>query len=278
QKDFIEVKGNRDLGSQKWGELSVELTKATSQRFQLESQIVELQAIRNDPLQLLQVQTFLGNSNLSQLQKDYADANNELSVLRKSKTSEHPDVILLTKKLHSIEQKIPAEVDNFLSSLNINLKAVVNREKSLQRALQNQKNEILKADNDSMQYSFLLQEVELNEKLYNELLNRKKELEVTSNFSSSNISIVDKAEIPYKPIKPRKGLNIILAFLFGTFGGVLLVFFQESQDNAVKTEEDLKGPLSDLFLGSVITIPDKNQTSPLSLLRDFRSLKTQFLL
>jgi len=136
----------------------------------------------------------------------------------------------------------------------------------------------MKTDDDFLQFRFLKQEVELNEKLYNEISNRKKELEITSNFNSSNISIVDSAEIPYLPVKPKKGLNIILAILSSTFVGILLIFFQESQDKALKTEADFDDHLPYYFWGSIAKIPKKNLSSSFTYPEEFRSLKTQFLL
>ena len=278
KRSFIEAKGGRDLVSNKWSEISQELTKAASARLRLETQIHELKALRNDPLRLLLSQPFLFNTSLSELQKNYIDLNNELNSLLRIKTSQHPDVVLLTKKLHLLNQMIPSEVDNFLSSLAIKFKAAVNQEKALEKALKKQQKTIMKSDNDFLQFRFLKQEVELNEKLYNEISNRKKELEVTSNFNSSNISIVDFAEIPHSPVKPRKGLNISLAIILSAFGGFLLICVQESQDKAIKTEADFDDDLPYFFWGSVAKTPNKNGSSFFVHPKEFRSLKTQFMM
>ena len=278
KRNFTEAKDGTDLVSKKWSEISKELTKAASARLRLETQIQELKALKDDPLKLLLSQPFLFNANLSELQKKYIDLNNELSSLLRSKTTQHPDVVLLKKKLQILNQRIPSEVDNFLSSLSINLKAAVNQEKTLERALEKQQKAIMKTDNDFQQFRFMKQEVELNEKLYNEILNRKRELEVTSNFNSSNISIVDSAEIPYIPIKPRKGLNIITAFLLSTFMGFLLIFYQESQDKTLKMDTDIDDHQPYFLCGSIARIPKKGLSSSFSGPEEFRSLKSQFLL
>ena len=278
KRSFIETKGGRDLVSKKWNEISQELTKAATARLRLETQIQELKALKDDPLKLLLSQPFLFNNNLSELQKNYIALNNELNSLLRSKTSQHPDVVLLVKRLGLLDRKIPSEVDNFLSSLTIKLKAAVNQEKSLERILERQRKIIMKTDNDFLQFRFLKQEVELNEKLYNEISNRKKELEVTSNFNSSNVSIVDPAETPYSPVKPKKGLSLILAFLSSSFVGLLLIFFRESQDKTLKMEEDFDDHHPYFYWGSIAKIPKKNLSSSLANPEEFRSLKTEFLL
>lgn len=278
RKKFIEAKGERDLVSKKWSEISQELAKATSERLQLESQMRELQVLKDDPLKFLLSQPFSFNANLSELQKKYVRLNSELSRLLKSKTPQHPDVVILSNNLNILKQKIPSEVENFLSSLKINLKAITNREQVLEKSLGKQRNEIMQSDSDFVQFKFLMQEVELNEKLYSEILNRKKELEVTSNFNSSNIRIVDKAEVPYLPVEPKKGRNIILGIFIGLFFGGLLIFIQESQDKALKREEDIGESLSYFHWGSVAVLPREYFSKLFTQPEEFRSLKTQFLL
>jgi polysaccharide biosynthesis transport protein len=278
KRNFIEAKGGRDLVSTKWIEISQELTKASSERLHLETKIQELKALKDNPLELLLSQPFLFNANLAGLQKNYIALSSELNSLLRSKTSQHPDVVLLNKKLSLLNQKIPYEVDNFISSLTIKLNAAVNQEKSLERVLENQKKKIMKTDNDFLQFRFLKQEVELNEKLYNEISNRKKELEVTSNFNSSNIRIVDSAEVPYLPVKPNIGLNIILAILSSVFVGLFLVFLKESQDKTLKMDADIEDHLPYFLCGSIARIPKKSLSSSFSDPNEFRSLKAQFLL
>ena len=278
KRNFIESKDGTDLVSKKWSEISQELTKAASERLHLETQIKELKALKNEPVKLLLSQPFLFNSNLSELQKKYIDLNNELNALLKSKTSQHPDVVLLKNKLHLLNQSIPFEVDNFLSSLAIKLKAAINKEKTLERILEKQQKAIMKTNNDFQQFRFLKQEVELNEKLYNEILNRKKELEVTSNFNPSNISIVDYAEVPYIPVKPKKGMYVTTAFVLSIFMGFVLIFYQESQDKAINTETDLDDHTPYFVWGSIARIPKRNLSSHFADPKEFRSLLTQFLL
>ncbi len=75
-------------------------------------------------------------------------------------------------------------------------------------------------------------------------------------FKANNVSIQDPAEKPVVPIKPKKLLNIILAMVVGTFGGVGLAFFFEYLDDSAKTIEDIERITKWPFLGN---IPDINE-------------------
>lgn len=55
-----------------------------------------------------------------------------------------------------------------------------------------------------------------------------------------NVQIVDKAVIPDKPEKPKKLLNIAVAFVLGLMVGVGISFFIEYLDNTIKTPDDVE--------------------------------------
>jgi len=64
--------------------------------------------------------------------------------------------------------------------------------------------------------------------------------EELGSLRASNISVVDPAEVPETPFSPDKKQNLILALLFGLFGGVGLCFLLEYLDNTVKGPEEVE--------------------------------------
>ena len=92
----------------------------------------------------------------------------------------------------------------------------------------------------AIDYSMLVEEAESNQRVYNMLLKQSKEISLTSVLESSNVRIVDKADIPRSPFKPKVLDSILLSVVFGIFIGTGLVFFFEYMDNSVKTLEDVR--------------------------------------
>lgn len=74
---------------------------------------------------------------------------------------------------------------------------------------------------------------------------------VSSSFETSNISVVDKAEVPLDPVKPRKALNILLSIMMSMFMGPFLAFFIEYMDRTVKTTSDAARRLGMPVLGAI---------------------------
>lgn len=86
---------------------------------------------------------------------------------------------------------------------------------------------------------------------YTFLLQKRYEARIAKASTISNIDIVDAAIIPKRPIKPKKGNNIILGLLAGLMLGAGLAFFQEYLDNTIKDGEHAKRVLGLPLLGSI---------------------------
>jgi capsular polysaccharide biosynthesis protein len=66
-----------------------------------------------------------------------------------------------------------------------------------------------------------------------------------------SVSIVDKAIAPKNPIKPKKILNVLIAFVVGLMVSVGLTFLLEYLDNTIKTTRDAECILGLPVLGMI---------------------------
>jgi len=71
-----------------------------------------------------------------------------------------------------------------------------------------------------------------------------------------NVHVIDKAEIPTKPVSPNITLNIAIAAVLGLMIGVFLSFLLEFLDNTIKTPEDVEKYLNLPVLGSIPKVED----------------------
>ena len=69
----------------------------------------------------------------------------------------------------------------------------------------------------------------------------------------SNISVVDRAEIPLKRSGPRTGLNLLIGCLVGLVGGVALAFLFEYLDTSIRDPREIEALLRVPTLGLVPT-------------------------
>ncbi|MBS3975467.1 MAG: lipopolysaccharide biosynthesis protein [Syntrophomonadaceae bacterium] len=71
------------------------------------------------------------------------------------------------------------------------------------------------------------------------------------NIGDASLMVVAGAVTPTDPVKPRKMLNVAIAFLLGLMVSVFLVFLLEFLDNTIKTPADIERHLAVPVLGSI---------------------------
>jgi capsular exopolysaccharide synthesis family protein len=122
----------------------------------------------------------------------------------------------------------------------------------LRQRLDAQKEQAFRLNEDVGQYAILRHEAELNRDLYDTLQMRLKEASVTAGLSATNISVVDRAQVPFIPIAPRKTMSMLLGLIGGFVGGLILAFVIESVDDRMQTSEEVESVST---LASLATIP-----------------------
>ncbi|WP_415299040.1 YveK family protein [Clostridium perfringens] len=92
--------------------------------------------------------------------------------------------------------------------------------------------------------------LKLTEALTNEFISESKEL-----IPNGNVQVIQKPQLPERPVSPNKKLNILIAFVLGLIVGVGVVLLLEYLDNTFKSREELENTLNLPIIG---TIPDYN--------------------
>ncbi|MBZ4647638.1 MAG: hypothetical protein JG777_3127 [Clostridia bacterium] len=71
-----------------------------------------------------------------------------------------------------------------------------------------------------------------------------------------NVQIIDKAEVPLTPVKPKKELNVAIAAFVGLMTGLGIIFLIEYLDNTIKTPEDVQKHLGLPVIGTIPVFPE----------------------
>ncbi|WP_234123177.1 YveK family protein [Clostridium hydrogenum] len=77
--------------------------------------------------------------------------------------------------------------------------------------------------------------------------------------SGVQLSVMNKAEVPKSPIKPKKALNVAIAFILGLFVSIGLAFVLEYMDNTIKSENDVNKYLELPVIGIIPDQPDMQE-------------------
>lgn len=74
-----------------------------------------------------------------------------------------------------------------------------------------------------------------------------------SGIKTNNVRIIDEAEVPKHPVRPKRLQNFMLAIIGGLVGGMALALILEHMDNTVKSSEDIDRHIKLPLLGCVPT-------------------------
>jgi exopolysaccharide transport family protein len=233
-------KEKENIAMQKLGGLTGRLVDEQSKRVEVEARYKEVQDLLAKGAPLESIPQVMDNYLIMRLKENEARLVTQMSELSQKFGEKHPKMVQLRSELEANRQKIRQESQNVLMSIKNELAIAQAREANARRAVEGQKAEAQKMSERSIQYSVLLREVEKNRELYENLLKRLKETSVASELGTTNVRIVDKAEVPRSPARPKPVQNILLSIVVGLFMGCGLAFFFEYLDNTIKTPDDIQ--------------------------------------
>lgn len=152
----------------------------------------------------------------------------------------YPKMVQLKSNIDELNEEIESEVSNIQNAVKSDYKAAVREEAMLKSNISDLKKQILEMQAGSTEFQVLKRDVDTNRELYDGLLQRMKEVDVTAGIGTNNISVVDPAEVPKSAYKPNMKKNLMLAVVLGLFGGIGLAFLFEHLDDTIKSGVDLE--------------------------------------
>jgi len=171
--------------------------------------------------------------------------------------AEFPKMVQLKAQISELDGRIKGEVSAVLTSLKGQYEAAKKQEDKVRERLQDTRNEVLLTQDRSVDLNFYKRELDTNRQIYDGLLQRLKEVGITSGVTSSNISVVDEANTPLFPISPNLMKNAGIGLLAGLLLGVGIVFTREHLDDSIKNANEIETRLSLPLLGIVPEIKKK---------------------
>ncbi len=238
--------GNPDIITNRLEQISALLIQATSERIDKGALYYQLEkggawstpVVMNDPL-------------IQSLLKNYTGLEAQYARLSTDYTPGYPRMVQIKKQMDQFSSRINDQVKKAGNSIRMDYEASLEKEKVLTQAFEQAKKQALNLKDKMVQYNILKREAETNQELYNGLLQRMKEIGVSSTLTASNIQVLDDAKVPVRPHAPKKARDLLAAILVGILGGVGLAFFVDYIDNTVKNAEDVERSVALPCLGLV---------------------------
>jgi succinoglycan biosynthesis transport protein ExoP len=248
-----------NITAQKLAHLNTQVVEAESNRVEAETRYKQAMVLTGTPDMLDSIPEVLNNELIRQIKSMEVELFKRMSELSKKYGQKHPQMVAIESELNTLQKRRTQEVSRVINSLKNEYKVALAKENSLKAALEKQKKESLELNQKAIRYGVLRRESESARYMYELLIKRFKETSLTEDMKTGNIRIVDRAEVPEYPIKPKKKLNILLAIIVSLLTGTGLAFFFEYLDNTIKLPEEVEKHLNIPFLGSIPLFSTKNK-------------------
>ena len=238
-KNIVALSDRETTVVENLGALNKALTDAQIEMIQKESDYNEVKNATPDNIPA----AFNAIPLIQRLREDYARMSREYSKNQVTFLPDYPEMTRLKAELDNAKAALDNETKALIRSAYTDYQAALNKFRSLQGAFNVQKLEANQFNSNAIRYNSLKIEIENKKSLIEQLLKRQSETGVSARLpglQTSNISIVDRAEVPAYPSSPKKKLNMIVALLVGLIGGLGLAILFERLDNSVKSFEDIE--------------------------------------
>ncbi len=218
----------------------------------------------------------------------YFELQSELQKRSQFYGDRHPKVLEVVAAMEDLEQSIEKEAEMVVESVEKEVVALKSELRNLKKMLHSVKVEALNLNKLRIQYNKIQREVETTNKLYNIVLERTKEADLSSLLKSNNIRIIDKARVPGAPVEPKVRLIVLIGVLLALLMAMMGVFLIEFFDNRIHNFEELEKIMGSSILG-VVPRFGKNRDSEMaemafeeeghsSVVEAFRSIRTNIRL
>ena len=197
------------------------------------------------------------NPQIQKIMEELSQLRSKLAGELTDKTEKHPDVIVLKQQITELEKDLEKEVrvnqvtstdlselERQLAALQVHLDGVnqdINRYASLIKTLP-----VKTAEEAKLKLG-----LSAAHEIYGKLLDYANRLSIAESMALPDAEMIQPAEKPYQPKRPRKILNGIIGAFIGLFFAFGLAFLAEYIDDTIKTPEDFEPYKEMAFLGSI---------------------------
>ncbi len=171
----------------------------------------------------------------------------------------HPKLTEIESDISMVKERLSAEAHTLAASddlvdplgqiakygeerleLQIDIEALRAREEALQRVIRSYERTLSRLPEKELNLARLTRERDVNQKIYNSLLEKLEETKISEAENLPNIRIVDLATPDYAPIRPRKRTNLALGLLLGLIAGTGIAFVREAMTTSVESHREVE--------------------------------------
>jgi capsular exopolysaccharide synthesis family protein len=188
---------------------------------------------------------------IQDLKSRYGEQKAACAELSERYLPEHPKLLECNRKLEVVRADLLKSLSNVVRSAETQLVEAQGEEKNLNKLLDTAKAEAFQVNKKAIEYGRLQRESDNTQRLYELVLKRLKDIELSGLLRTSNVRVLDPAQAVMVPVRPHTRRNLLVGWVMGLLLGVGVALFLEMLENTVGSQTDVEDVLGLAFLGVV---------------------------
>ncbi|MGA8027662.1 MAG: polysaccharide biosynthesis tyrosine autokinase [Bryobacteraceae bacterium] len=251
QLNVINPEEKTNILSSRLLQLNTEYTNAQADRVRKEA---AHNAMQSGSVAAAEVST--QGEELNRLQDRVNQAKQRLATVSTIYGANHAEYRKAANDLTEVERQFEEMRENVEQRVDADYHQAINREQMLQKAVGETKAEYDQLNARSFEYQQLKRDADADKTLYADLERRIREAGINAGFQNSSIRIADLARPPDSPVFPKKGLNLLLAFIISAVIAICGAILGDVLDNTIRDPEQAARALDTSVIGTLPTVKE----------------------
>jgi len=185
QHDAVSLEDRQNIVIQKLTDLSSAVTRAKTERVTKQTLRDQLIALQSEPARLDTFPAILQNPVIQELKSQLTDAQRQHAQLSEQLGDKHPDMAKVRSAIRTTEARLQAEIAKIAQGIRNEYQNAQDQERSLTIMLDDQKRDALRLNQIQIEYGVLQRNAQSTHQLYQTLLQRTNETNVSGELKTS---------------------------------------------------------------------------------------------
>ena len=254
EKKMVSLGESQNIVLQALKQAQADLDKARGDAADAQRLNEEIERLLNSGTSIDAIPRVANDLLIHDMRKSLAEREALLANLLKRYKDKYPDVIRVREEIASLKDSIRRESQKVRDTIAAGADLAKAKESTMAAELKKKEQESFELSQLRIQYDVLTRQADQSKLLYNIVLQRMKETDLTSKDKKQNMRVVDSAVVPLNPVKPRVVLTLFLGVIGGLGVAIGLAFFVNYLDDSIKNQDDIETYLRLPFLGYIPNI------------------------
>ena len=254
----VSLEEDQNIVIEKLKALNGALTAAQTERIQTETKWQAVQQQIRDGQPIGQIAGLLGSVDVQAARQRLQDQQREVAGLRQRYREQHPDLQQAVELELKLQKQFEQACDQAFYALKNEYEVLVQRERNLQAALQEQEKAAFELDRKLVRYNELKRNIEADQQIHQAVIARMKEASITESLPTDVIRLAEEARPAKAPFRPRPGQAMARGLAFGLILGLGAIFLSYYADHRFRRNEEVERVLGLPVLATVPLVSEKS--------------------